>query len=56
MYDSFLGTLPYEHPEKRAFLRPNQYQDEEGPGPARWRCPGHLADVARRALAEAGAG
>lgn len=35
---------------------PNQYTREEGPGPDRWRCPGHLADVARRALAEADAG
>lgn len=56
VHDSFSGELTWRHPEERPFLRPNRYMDEEGPGPDRWRCPGHLAALARLALAEADAG
>ncbi|MBE1532513.1 hypothetical protein [Actinomadura algeriensis] len=51
VHDSHRFELPWRHPEQRAFTRPNPYTDAEGPGPARWRCPVHLADLARRALA-----
>ncbi|OLT36262.1 hypothetical protein BJF79_06475 [Actinomadura sp. CNU-125] len=44
--------VPVEHPEDRAFLGPT-VNGQIGPGPERWRCPVHLAALARRALAEA---
>ncbi|MEV5828860.1 hypothetical protein AB0L25_25190 [Spirillospora sp. NPDC052242] len=55
VHDSFGGELTWRHPEQRPFVRPNRYMDKEGPGPDRWRCPVHLAALARLALAEANA-
>ncbi|QFG23017.1 hypothetical protein [Actinomadura sp. WMMB 499] len=55
VYDSLRYELPPAHPERRPFVRPNKYRDEEGKGPDRWRCPVHLAALARLALAETSA-